>query len=414
MEFPPKPENDFAQYIRTYYDECRYRFPGIEAIAGKWMFRDLIPGMSDFDTRFIVRDDMTADDWCAMSVAIGEAHLELCRKYFCWARNLEHLPGVNLTWSELTSERQYYPEYRQWTYYHSENPARLTAALEALERRPWGVKDEYFHLKRFCLYFGRYNRTIDPAINLGVHEVKYPLHSRVMHYFSPPVMSAMCILEKRNIAGKFDSFEIAQRHFPRLGCWEALREILHAGYEAPRWYEEPLLSRLEDELEQALRVLAGALREVTTLVPPAAGLEIPAWKKALQEVPLDPALIIFDNAKFSRLMKGRLLFYARAPETFDTTWLIANELGRIGSSFFQVPFRTYWKIRSGESVADATTILDSLRGDPLTDAEVAATREFGRLTPGRWEPGTERELALAIAGVFDGFFRALSRISQSV
>ncbi len=120
MKFAPRPENDFAQYIDTYFRECRSRFDGIQAIAGKWMFRDLIPGMSDFDTRFIVRDGMTIDDWCAMSTAVGGAHLHLCEKYPCWARNLEHLPGINLTWTELASERSYYPEYQQWTFYHSE------------------------------------------------------------------------------------------------------------------------------------------------------------------------------------------------------------------------------------------------------------------------------------------------------
>ena len=61
MKFAPRPENDFADYIRTYYEACRYHCDKIEAIAGKWMFRDLLPGMSDFDTRFIVNDGMTVD-----------------------------------------------------------------------------------------------------------------------------------------------------------------------------------------------------------------------------------------------------------------------------------------------------------------------------------------------------------------
>ena len=172
MRFAPKPENDFAEYIRTYYQECRYRFNRIEAIAGKWMFRDLIPGMSDFDTRFILRDGMTVDDWCSLSTLIGETHLALCEKYPCWARNFEHLPGVNLTWPELISERSYYPEYQQWTFYHTEEPKRLGDALDAFAKRPWDEKDEYFHLKKFCLYYGRYDRQIDPAINLGIHENK--------------------------------------------------------------------------------------------------------------------------------------------------------------------------------------------------------------------------------------------------
>jgi hypothetical protein len=93
--------------------------------------------------------------------------------------------------------------------------------------------------------------------------------------------------------------------------------------------------------------------------------DLDAWKKAMQDVPVDPGLVILDNAKFSRLMKGRLYFYCHAPARFDTKWLIQNELGRIGNSFFRVPFRTYWRIRTGETVEDPVAILDRLRGDRL-------------------------------------------------
>lgn len=414
MKFAPRPENDFADYIRTYYEACRYRCDKIEAIAGKWMFRDLLPGMSDFDTRFIVNDGMTVDDWCQLSTVMGETHLRLCEKYPCWARNFEHLPGVNLTWSELTSERNYYPEYHQWTYYLTEDPKSLGAALDTLARRPWDEKDEYFHLKKFCLYYGRYNRTIDPAINLGVHESKYPLHSRIMHYFNPPVHSAVCVLEKQNICGKLDAYEIAQRHFPELRCWEPIREILHAHYEIPMWYEEPRLSQLEDVLEEALGVILERLRDSVTLIPAEAGTDMGDWRAALQDVPVDPALVIFDNAKFSRLMKGRLHFYGNAPAHFDTTWLIQNELGRIGNSFFRMPFRTFWKIRTGETVEDPVTILDELKGDLLSPSEVEGTKAFARLTPDEWEAGKEHEIAAAIVEVFDEFFKALNKISDAV
>ena len=414
MKFAPKPENDFAVYISTYYRECRYRFPKIEAIAGKWMFRDLLPGMSDFDTRFIVNDDMTADDWCRMSTAVGEAHLALCCKYPCWARNLEHLPGVNLTWSELVSDRSYYPEFQQWTYYETEHPARLSASLATLAKRPWVVRDEYFHLKKFCLYYGRYDRKIDPAVNLGIHENKYPLHSRIMHYFNPPVMSAICLLEKQNLPGKMDAFEIAQRRFPGLRCWSLVQEILAADYETPHWYEEPYVSELEDELEAGLKALAEALRPALTLIAESAGTDISAWKKALQQVPMDPTVVIFDNAKFSRLMKGRLWFYTHAPSHFDATWPTQNELLRIGNNFFRVPFRTYWKIKTGQAIEDPVTILDQLRGSLLSEAEVDATREFARLASLKWKNGEERAIAAAIVPVFDNFFKALTKISQNV
>jgi hypothetical protein len=338
----------------------------------------------------------------------------LCQKYSAWARNLEHLPGVNLTWSELTAERSYYPEFRQWTYYHTEHPDRISAALDQFARRPWDIKDEYFHLKKFCLYYGRYDRAIDPPINLSVHANKYPLHSRLMHYFSPPVLSAVCLLEKRNLGGKAEAFEWAAHLFPELACWEMVSEILHANYETPRWYAEPEVTELEETLERALRVLAGAVRESLTLVPRQAGVDIAAWRRALQQAPIDPALVIFDNAKFARLLKGRLWFYVHAPAHFATGWLIQNELRRIGHNFFRGPFQIYWQIKSGERVENPAAILDQLGEFLLTSAEVEATREFDRLTSEPAKPGQERALAAALVTVFDDFFHALDKISRAI
>lgn len=412
--FARPPENDFAQYIWTYYEKCRSYFDRIEAIAGKWMFRDLIPGMSDFDTRFIVSDGMTADDWCRMSTAIGEAHLELCHKYACWARNLEHLPGINLTWSELISEKMYYSEYQQWSFYITEAPQQLSNALGWLAKRAWDAKDEYFHLKKFCAYYGRYNRSIDPPVNLGVHESKYPLHSRLMHYFTPAVQAAISLLERRNIAGKFDALEIAQRRFPELKCWGIVNEILCADYRTPKWYCEPSLSDLEDQLEAALRAISVRLRGSLSMISEEVGPDVNAWKAALQHDRVDPATVLFENARFSRLMKGRLQFYAKAPPHFETSWLIRNELRRIRHNFFCAPITVYWRARSGERTSDPFAILDQLCGEVLTPTEAAATKEFARLSSGHWVPGEEKAIALSIADVFDEFFKSLTKISEAV
>ncbi len=378
------------------------------------MFRDLIPGMSDFDTRFIVRDEMTPQDWRQMSMAVGEAHLALCRKYPCWSRVLEHLPGINLTWSELTSEKNYYPECQQWTFYHSDCPAKVNSALDWLANRPWDKKDEYFHLKKFCTYFGRYNRSIDPAINLGVHENKYPLHSRIMHYFTPAVQAAISLLERRGIAGKINALEMAQRVFPALTCWKPVNEILRANYRAPKWYREPFVSRLEDMLELALHEMAIKLHPMLTLIPPGMGLDVSEWLRELQTAPVDPTLLISESTRFSRMMKGRLYFYAHAPAHFDTSWLIGHELRRIGKNFFQIPFAAYWKLRTGKVIADSTTILEDLCGELLTPAEVAATREFARLTHGPWREDEEKQVVLSIYHVFDSFLEGLTKICDSV
>jgi len=413
MQFASQPENDFARYIRCYYDACRARFDRIEAIAGKWEFRDLIPGMSDFDTRFIVRDGMTVADWCRMSEAIGEVHLALCEQYPHWARNLEHLPGINLTWDELAAEKHYYPEYEQWTFYHTEQPARLREVQDHFRYRPWDAKNEYFHLKKFCLYYGRYDRRIDPPVNLGAHESKYPLHSRLMHYFNPPVLSAVCILDRANLRGKFAAFERARELFPDLACWPIIAEIFAADYRIPRWYEEPRLTQLEDALETALQTITLKLRPVITLVPASAGFDVARWKQALQRTVLPPAARVFEHAKFARLMKGRLRFYSLAPPHFDPTWPIANELRRMDNNLFRMPFRIYWNCRAGRDVEDPSAILDNLLDDPLSPEQVAAAREFHRLLS-EWKPGRERESARAVADVFDDYFGALGAISRDL
>jgi hypothetical protein len=126
---------------------------------------------------------------------------------------------------------------------------------------------------------------------------------------------------------------------------------------------------------------------------------------------VEPALLIFDNAKFARLMKGRLWFYQHAPAHFETTWLIRNELSRIGHNFFHVPFQTFWRLRTGEGVANPATILPELRGSVLSAGEVEATQAFERLAALPCPAGEERERAAAIVAVFDEFFHALYKIA---
>lgn len=416
MIFAPRPANDFRRFHELYYAECRRRVPNIQAIAAKWRFEDLIPGMSDFDTRFIVADGMTVRDWCDMSAAVGEVHLDLCRRFPRWARNLEHLPGINLTWAEFTDPAMYYPEYPQWTFYDTEEPARLAVAQRSLANRRWSFEDRVFHLKKFCLYHGRYDRGIDPAVNLHEFESKYPLHSRFMHYFCPPVQSTLCLLLGRPIAGKSETMRLACEMFPEVPVFREAREAVDRHYEVPELYEEPELTRLEDRLEAALEVLRRRLAPaIGDIIPGAEGKTMARWKAELHRAPVSPVMKVFDSARFSRLMKGRLWFYAHAPSAhFDSTWPIENELRRLRHNFFDVPFGICWELTTGERAPDAAAIVPRLVPALLTEEEARCTLEFVRLAPGHWAPGTQKQVAMEIAAVFDGFFHALDKVARAV
>ena len=414
MKFTPRPKNDFEEFFELYYAECRDRVPRIACVAGKWTFEDLIPGMSDFDTRFIVDEGMTVQDWCEMSTAVGEVHLDLCRRYPHWARNLEHLPGINLMWSEVMDPETYYPEYPQWTYYRTTQPEKLSKLEDYLTNQPWDEKDEYFHLSKFCLYYGRYDRKIDPAVNLGPFENKYPLHSRFMHYFCPPLQSALCILNKRPIRGKMDTIRLAQEMFPDQDVFREMEDVVERHYEVPTLYEEPEVTYLEDRLERALQFLRDRLAPHLTLVPEADKKDVPTWKADLKRVPISPLLRAFSAARFSRLMKGRLQFYASAPSHFDAKWPIENELLRLRNSFFDIPVSVYCEVTMGETPEDPASVLPALYPDIFNDEELRCTKEFIRLLPGHWKDGEQRRIASAVADVFDGFFSAQNRIVQAI
>ncbi|HON05923.1 MAG TPA: hypothetical protein P5065_05670 [Candidatus Ratteibacteria bacterium] len=412
VNLKPAPENDFPLFIKTYYDECKTRFSKIEAIAGKWEFEDLIPGLSDFDSRYICSDDMTSSDWCKMSMVVGQVHLDLCSRFPQWIRILEHLPGINLTWNEFEDEFTYYPEYKQWSFYHTSNQHRLNKAISRIESRTWDKKDEYFHLKKFLAYYCPYDRKVDIPINLDGYLDKYLLHSRVMHYFNPPVQSAVSLIHKKTIRGKKESFRIADRLFFDSDIFREILNLIDSHYERPSLYEEGNLSLLEGRMFAVLKKLSGDISKHLFLILDPKNTGIQEWKNHFRDIKMDPALVVFENAKFSRLMKGRLYFYVSAPEYFDNIALIRNELNRIGKNFFREPFSIYWQLETGEKIEDPSIILNNL-SNILNKDEIDCTLKFDKLTKLDYT-GREKEIARSIIDVYDGFYCALHKITEQV
>ncbi len=410
--FPPAPPNDFYFFIKTYYEMCRSRFSKIDAIAGKWEFEDLIPGLSDFDSRFICNNDMSSQDWCDMSMAVGSVHLELCKKFPQWIRILEHLPGINITWQEMTDEFTYYPEYMQWSFYHTSDEKRMNQATEKLGLRKWDKKDEYFHLKKFLTYYGPYDRNIDIPINLGAYAVKYPLHSRIMHYFNPPVQSAISLINRTAVRGKKEAFRLADEKYPHCRIFRDLLELVEKHYEEPQLYEQSALFFLEGRMFGILETLGEEISENLTLFQDAGKRTVPEWKEILREINQDASISIFENTKFSRLMKGRLFFYVNAPDYFDSIALIRNELNRIGKNFFIEPFSIFWKLKTGEKIHDPSIILKDL-SHFLTQDEIDCALQFSELTDLDYR-GKEKEIAKSIIEIYDGFYSALHRITEIV
>ena len=411
MNFTPRPTGSFQEFIDAYFERCRARVPEIEANAGKWCHEDLIPGLSDFDTRFIVRDGMTADDWCRMSAEVGRTHLELARERPDWARNLEHLPGINLQWSELLDPAQYSPEFAKWSFYRA--PAgRIEAAAGAIASHRWSEADDTYHWKTIAVYYGPYDRSIDPPVNLGAYENKYPLHSRLLHYFAPPVHAAVCLWHRKTTPGKLEAFRTARELFPDGGAIDFALEVIERHYELPELLREPGVSELDRRLETYLTRMVDALLHGGSRLrcppSPAPG----RLREAVQELKgSTPLGQLFENIKFARLMKGRLWFYGQYVPWFDSRWLIQNELKRIRRLFYEAPLRLFARhVLDVEATAERA--LEMIEGDVLTREQAGACRRFAELSRAEGSSENLKTKSLAVADCFDPFLHALEALLQ--
>jgi hypothetical protein len=399
VKFEQKPHNDFPRFVDTYFERCLQVCPKIRAVSGKWRFQDLIPGLSDFDTRFIFTSDVTIEEWLQMSVAVGRVHTQLAKEFPQWARILEHLPGINLTHAELVDPVFYYPEFQQWTYYRGEQEI-LDSIKSYLTNKPWHRRDELFHLKKFANYYGPYLRWIDPPINIGKWENKYALHSRFMHYFTPPVQSAMSLVRRKGVCGKLEALHKAREVFPNSEVIDMVLDAINHHYQVPEYYNEPKLTEIERTLESYLRGVYAALAEHITLIQVEPADTPQVLKNKIAQIPIDPAEQFYEGARFSRFIKGRLLFYATQIPWFDSTRLIQVEFERFAGNYYEKPLTAFGLVWFNK-VSSPEAVLARLSGDVLTRKICDGVKEFMRVIRLPLSDGQEKKRAKEVADIFE-------------
>lgn len=408
--FVTAPPNIFRHHIREYFERTRSECGLTEAIGGKWAFEDLIPGLSDFDARFVFSDLTGADDWVAISKAMGRAHSSLCWEYPDRARILEHLAGINLTWEEMVNPLFYYPEFEQWTFYHGPE-SKLSKVSEYLACRTWTEDDEIFSLKKFLTYYTPYDRKIDPAINLGIFESKYPLHSRFMHYFAPPIQAAVSITLRRMVRGKFESLRLARDLFPGRATVDMVMASVDRHYENPRYYQEPELSRLEETLHDYLHLVYREILPRITVIPVDLNDTPLALSAKLGTVKGAVLGRFFDAVKFTRQIGGRLLFYAEEIPHFDSIPLIHNDLNRIRRMFYETAFRLFGRIAWAEDITPEESLF-RCRESFLSGPEIDAVRAFADIFSRKNDFGRIRDFSRAVAEAVFPFQVVLEKLGH--
>ena len=397
--------SDFKSVSRTLGDGLRRRTPHLVALVAKWQKNDLVPGLSDLDFRVICDDGTTADDWVVVDRAVGEIHLEMVRTHPEWNRINEHTAGAGLTVGEAMDHRFHNPEYAAWSVWWGED-GWYRKLDHRIRRRPFDLLDEHYHLSRFLGYYSPYIQGIDPPINLGRFEPKYPLHSRCWHYFAPPMLSAASLLARRNLSGKRRALSWLRGAGHVTAAVEAVLHQVDRHYETRELDDPRRLGDFEEFLFAAFTELRDPVRNSVRHLPLPPTSDPGTLKESLSAMVSDPLSSLIENVRFVRIRAGRYHFYVNAPRHFEVQELMAIELKwarRLNHGIFS-SIRTILG-KGGLSPAECLRRLE-IDVDPVQAEAMAFMADLSSRTP---QDPDLRQLFQEAAECFPFYYRLLEQ-----
>lgn len=368
---------EFFELAEQYGARCAAAFPETCLVVAKWRPEDLIPGLSDLDSRMIC-DNMTPERWLAFEAQAAEVQLELMRERPEWSRKLEHTPGTCVSSDELLDEALYESEMHTWNYYWGD-PELYLRFQQYLSRKPWDERDEYYQLKRWLMFWGRYDRNLDPIINVAKPlEFKYTLHSRCMHYFVPALQAALGLLPRKPVHGKRETLYRWLEVYPRERVLHEVAEAMDRQYNVRLFKDPNELDGFDDRLFAFLRKLAPQVLDAVTIVNLDGRRTMDHLKAKLKEYPRHPVQAIFHAVRVFRIRKGRYYCYLRAPEYFETNIMIPREVTLLGKYTVDGLWKTYARLRWGRDDLSVDEILQRLHPGFLSREELDVALEIKR------------------------------------
>jgi hypothetical protein len=354
------------------------RFPEFVAVTAKWREEDLIAGLSDLDTRIVCRE-MTPARWTEVDRVVGEEHLREAVQHPSWARILEHTPGVCMTASEMVDPQVYHPDARHWGLYYGDRAA-WDQMESTVQSWPWSARDEQYYLKRFATFYGPYDRTIDPPINIEPSlERRYSWHSRAMHYFVPPLQAALCLLTRRNVKGKRESLRGWLERCPEATVLDETADMVACGYDVPWADDDGAMFQYEARCAAFLDGVLEELKPVVSEVDLEPCGSIEEVRAAVGKMQADPMMILFDGVRFSRVRLGRYHFYLNAPGQFDASRLITYEAAWLQRLFTRSVLQSYVRVRGGPPDSSLDDALALLADGVLDKRAVEVVRQVNEL-----------------------------------
>ncbi len=405
---------DFFELCDWFSARWAAEFPAFSVMTCKWRPEDLIPGLSDVDAR-VICDEIGPQDWVRLDDLAYRTHLEIARARPEWARKLEHTPGVCSTKSETLDPALFQPEMRDWDFYGGDREF-YNRMKTFVDNRPWDAVDEYYFLaKRFVPWCTPYNREIDPPINIPANILpKYALHSRLMHYFVPCIKAALAVINRHTVTGKRESLYRWAQMYPKEPVLHEAIHLLDVYYEVPWLEDEQAWYAFEERLWQFIQKITPEVLRAVTIVDLGHDLSMENLRRKLKEYPGEPMMTLYNGVRFSRIRKGRWLFYLNAPPSFDARLLYYWEISWLNSTFTSPIFDSYAQLKWGEKGLSIDEILHRMNPHLIDERDKKVVRQVFAAAAGKPTVDEARERMRQIAEVYSDYYLLLERMLADV
>lgn len=401
---------DFFELCAWFGEHWSAKFPAFSLWTCKWRPEDLIPGLSDLDAR-VICDQIGPEDWVWLDELAYRTHLEITQARPEWARKLEHTPGVCSTKSEVLDEALFQPEMRNWDFYWGDREF-FNQIRTLIQGRTWGPVDEYYFLaKRFVPWCTPYNREIDPPVNIPANILpKYALHSRAMHYLVPCIKAALAVINRDSVTGKRESLYRWLQMYPKEQVLHEVAHLLEVHYEVPWLEDEQEWYAFEERLWQFVRKITPEVLRAVTIVDLGDDLSMENLRRKLKEFPGQPMMTLYNGVRFSRIRKGRWMFYLNAPDFFDTGHVCYSEISWLGSTFTTPIYDSYAQIKWGEKGLSIDEIVARMIPDLIDQGEGKIIKQVFAAATGRPTYAEARERLCQAAEVYADYYLILERM----
>ena len=400
---------EFFDLAEQYAIRCANRFAAAHLLVAKWRPEDLIPGLSDLDSR-VICDDMNPERWLAFEEEASAVQLEFMREDPEWNRKLEHTPGTCISSKELLDEALYESEMHTWNYYWGDSELYLRFQ-DYLASKPWDQRDEYYQLKRWLTFWGRYNKDLDPLVNVPAALVfRYGLHSRCLHYFVPALHAALGLLKRRPMHGKRETLYHCMEIYPRERVLLEVADLVDRQYKTSQYDDPASLQAFDDRLFAFLQVLAPQVLEAVTIVDLEGQRTMENLRAKLKDYSRHPLQAIFHALRVFRIRRGRYYCYLNAPEGFELDLMIPREVALLGNATVETPWKTYGRLLWGEDNLSVPQVWQRLNPGFLSPEELRVAMEIRLGFSTRMDYRAAKDFMIWAQDHFATYYRLLERM----